>query len=558
MSSHVHTRAVTIHRTLWNPPRSKTHAGPDGLGIADSRHPDGRDQALKDALKLRLGVSSFHAKNLLAKSAQDYMTAFLETLAPLADMYKDICAYARRTNLKRSKQSQALEWDFTVAGVTVTLNLEHFRRYKALVDEFPDEREFRAFWQRFYNATCEASTWREPPADWPGQDVDPGPGARPQLLSIYNDMCRVWALPADEQRERFPVASEIRQLFGRLKRDPRSLQSELFEGISVPVLSHSSLSPEDILELPFWKYRWRVYEIWATVTALAALEPLGFSLTFAPGGQSMLEQGAAGLLAVRDQLPAAYAFAQPSYVNSKGQTVQPDLVVSTSPDMASLDASNVELIVEMKQRKRSTHHEWSRKKHFEEVLECYAAATATGHVILLNYDDLPDQLSVPATALALPEFRPGPGFAPALLPAAVARCLPGYAGAPAASGEHLIVLDHSGSMANVFAKAASEVRNYLERYGDAALLYTTVDDCFDAATEWEALNCRMPPAFMGTECGATLAKGVNGLVASRKIEQLVFITDLGRNALAEFMAEYTQAGGTPRLRVVSVLDAAGS
>lgn len=556
MRKQVHSKAITIHRSLWNPPRSSTHTGPDGLGIADSRHPDGRDKALKDALKLRLGVSSFHARNLAAKSAQDYMSAFLETLAPLAAMYKDICDYAQRTNLRRSKQSQALEWDFTVGGITVELNLEHFRRYQAMVDEFPDEREFRAFWQRFREAVCEASTWGKGAPARSEDDFAPGPAARPELLAIHDAMGAIWSLPDKERHERFPEAMEIWFLFGRLKQDPPSLQSPLFEGMSVPVLSHARLAPEDILDLPFWKYRWQVYEIWATVTALAALEPLGFSLTFAPGGQSMLAQGAACLLAIREQFPAAYAYAQPSYVNSKGETVHPDLVISSSPDMGSLDASNVVLIVEVKQRKRSAHHEWARKQHFEEALERYAAATAAGDVILLNYDDLPDRLAAPARALAWPDFHPGPGYDPTLLPAAIVRCLPACAGGAAAEAQDLVVFDHSGSMTQVFTKAASELRKYLERFGDSALLYATVDDCFYPATEWEVLHHRMPPKFTGTENGETLAKGVNALVAARPIRQMVFITDLGPDPLADFMADYAQAGGTPRLRVVSVRDAA--
>lgn len=549
MSEQIHTDALTIHRTLWNPPHGKHYTGPEGLAMADNNHADARDRPLKEALRLRLGVSDFHEKSLSGKSAQDYMTAFLEALEPLAEIYRDICEYARRSNLRQSEHSQALAWDFTFGGVTVELNLEHFRRYKTMLDELPDERAFRGFWKRFLDATCKACPYR---ADIMQRtdNADPGPTARTELREIYREMSRVWALPDDERHARFPEAVEIQFLFRRLKANPASLQSPFFEGMSLPILRHATLEPEDVLELPFWKFRWQVYEIWTTVTSLSVLEPYGFALAFAANGKSLLEQGARAMVAMREAAPAAYAYVQPTYLNHNGDTVHPDLVVSRCADINALAAANVDLVVEAKQRKRSLTHEWSRKENFEGALRRYAAATAAGGVVLLNYDDLPDSLSVPSTAAALGHFHPGPGFDSTALARAMAPHLQAYADLPAGSERDLVVIDYSSSMGSVFRRATSLLKTQLAQFGGATLLYATVGEWFAEVTQADVESNNMPPKFQEAENPTTLAAGVNAILSHHRIRHAVFITDLANPALATFMDEYVDAGGSPRLRVL--------
>ena len=76
-----------------------------------------------------------------------------------------------------------------------------------------------------------------------------------------------------------------------------------------------ALNPEDILDLPFWRHRWQVYELWTVVVALTELLKFGFTPAYSSDGKSLLEAGKASVVAIRHSPPRGYVYVQPTYIN---------------------------------------------------------------------------------------------------------------------------------------------------------------------------------------------------------------------------------------------------
>lgn len=348
----IHKDAWTIHRDLWNKPKlSGIYA--TALGVAEGGTKDRRDKALETGIASALGVSALTKKDLFGIPAQRYMMKFLLALQPLALMYKDICDYAERTNTKTSGETKAIEWYFKVSDENITINLEHFRRYEALRSNLPEPKEFVQYMQIFQNIVFSEPIVGGKPVpdhnslafiDLPDTESD-------ELKAAYELSKRIFVMPFDERvKAGYAFGNEFPAYLWILQTRNR-FSDNRFAGLFPPPGCLEALDPQDILDLPFWRYRWQIYELWILVITLDELQRYGFVTRLSSDGDTLLQMNKHALVAARECAPVGYAHYQPSFRNKENQVVQPDVVVSTAKNAADIDPTNTYLIIEAKQRK---------------------------------------------------------------------------------------------------------------------------------------------------------------------------------------------------------------
>jgi hypothetical protein len=139
------------------------------------------------------------------------------------------------------------------------------------------------------------------------------------------------------------------------------------------------LIASNLIELPFWKFRWQIYEIWIITVSLSEFEKLGFQLSASRDGNSLVELGRQTTLAIHENTPKTFIY-QPTYQNRNHAEIRPDIVISSA---ANATSNNVELIIECKQRvSLDTPHLDSVKDKYES-----GVCQLTGEVLIVNYDD---------------------------------------------------------------------------------------------------------------------------------------------------------------------------
>jgi hypothetical protein len=140
----------------------------------------------------------------------------------------------------------------------------------------------------------------------------------------------------------------------------------------------------DILDLPFWKYRWHTYEIWSTIKALEALEVYSPKV-IVKNGRILLDVTSPALIAILAGKQKVFAQVQAEtklptrFIFRKA--IRPDLRFAFDNPASN---ENSIAIVEFKQRKKLT------PRHTEEVLNAYLkGVNKKGGVIIINYDNIP-------------------------------------------------------------------------------------------------------------------------------------------------------------------------
>jgi len=207
------------------------------------------------------------------------------------------------------------------------------------------------------------------------------------LIPAWGDICEQWNLiPASDKR------SAEHYFRTQIEPNLKSAQSPAWRRIKQAL---------DLLDLPFWRYRWHTYEVWASVKALEALAD------FCP--QPVVKDGHLALDAANPALIARLSAKQPIYAHVQGETklakplgkrkaIKPDLRFSLN-DPASNEATLS--IVEYKQRRELD------AKHAAEVLEAYSLGVGLGGgVVLINYDAIP-KVAVPPLCILLGDVHPG-------------------------------------------------------------------------------------------------------------------------------------------------------
>lgn len=207
------------------------------------------------------------------------------------------------------------------------------------------------------------------------------------LIPAWGDVCAQWELiPASDKREA--------ERYFRTQVEPflKSAQAPAWRRIQEAL---------DLLDLPFWRYRWHTYEVWAAIKALEALAE------FHP--HPVIKDGHIALDAASPAVIATFDAERPMYAHVQGETklekplgkrkaIKPDLRFSI--DDPATNAGTV-TIVEFKQRGELD------AAHVSEVLAAYSlGAGLGGGVIVINYDAVPN-VTVPPGCSLLGDVHPG-------------------------------------------------------------------------------------------------------------------------------------------------------
>lgn len=369
-----------IHRELWYT---------ENLGVAQGYGPSPRDRELLVVLANKLGIpdekfiTSDESKKI---TAQKYLTAMLETMEPLSQMFQDIWIYCERTLIRTSKNALDIEWNFNINGELIAINFEAFRKYQKLLNKTLDKDKFNKLCNEFATACCKYNDGkgyiRNAPMPPKPDDADPT-----SVASRIHDMCK----HVKEEgliHDGYNGATDAIPYLSAIQNKNLWRQEDFAELKSLVEEFYSRIKLEDILSLPFWKFRWQIYELWCLITTLQLFESRGFTLAQSSDGASLLELGQKVVVAERNSKPLGQIIYQPSYRRAAGQCVHPDIVVVQGhPD--ALTPNIVRAIIECKQHKMPENEKFLllKKRYFDGVAEAYNDSIGlNGQLVLLNYD----------------------------------------------------------------------------------------------------------------------------------------------------------------------------
>jgi len=353
-------------------------------------NPDtGRDLALYKELKRSLDLPDgafltvLHDRNV---SAESYLRALMAAAEPLAKMYQEILEFCSRANFLQSKNGAQIEWGIASNCEQICFSFETFR----LFDEIKTS----------VNPSVELMlATKNDIMDWLAHDVF---GPLHQGLSRkdfdWSDVKMFGILT--KARDQYKSQDFYQPVFCGLNNHylggvgtppPENLKSKVtnhkdyqtklsavakaFDPIAIELVASK------FIELPFWKFRWQIYEIWVIAVSLTECEQFGFHLVANRDGRSLIELGSPAKLASHAGSQSTFIY-QPTYRNRNADDIRPDIVVSST---TTVGPDSVRLIIECKQRKSL------EVLHLDEVQEKYEAGvdTSIGQVVIVNYDDAP-------------------------------------------------------------------------------------------------------------------------------------------------------------------------
>lgn len=351
-------------------------------------NPDhGRDAALYKELKRSLDLPDGAFLKALRErnvSAEKYLRALMAAVEPLAEMYREILAYCGRANFLRSKGGAKIEWEVVSAGERIDFSLEDFRLFEDIKARVDPSHELM-------------SETKNKVMDWLAHDVfRPNHQGLPRKDLDWNDV-EIFRILASARDRYGPDYSGIFRglsqfyLAGAGEIPSEKLKSRVTHHPVYPTMLSAvakafntdavELVASKFIELPFWKFRWQIYEIWVIAVSLSEFEQFGFQLVANRDGRSLIELGSQATLAKHAGSSSTFIY-QPTYRNRSDADIRPDIVVSAITEATSGD---VRLIIECKQRINL------EVPHLDEVRDKYEAGvdSSIGEVVIVNYDDAP-------------------------------------------------------------------------------------------------------------------------------------------------------------------------
>lgn len=391
------------------------------------RHENGRDNALLDALRSRLGLGGDSFERALESrqvSSEAFLEAFLEVTSPFATMFQEIWEYLAAVAAPSAAERVRVRFGFREEG-GVDVDLEQFREWEercraiharttawtpaARRELFSVSSVFQPFLSAHpprsqhwaYYTIGRPLTLPQAPV---GSDEFAAIARRvhSMLSAAIGEGVRLHGRTGIETPEYaswkkdwgYPLTDTIppwEQLFERFEELPPELQSkavQVFEQCVAPLLASSSRTAQehyrealDVLALPFWRHRWHTYEIWATIVVIRALDAFRPS-PVVRDGRIPLDGYDSACVAhlLTHERPSACVVAQleTPFARGKRKAIKPDLSICFD-ETGSADSRAA--VVEMKQRIDLD------PAHAREVVTSYRdGSPRASRVILVNYD----------------------------------------------------------------------------------------------------------------------------------------------------------------------------
>lgn len=365
-------------------------------------NPDhGRDVALYKELKRSLDLPDGVFLNALCErniSAEEYLRALMAVAEPLAEMYREILAYCERANFLKSKGGAKIEWEIASADEQIGFSFEAFR----LFDEIKANLEPPSY-KLMWDTKNDLMTWLAHEVFAPGhkgllhKDLDWKGVEIFRILASARDRSGSDYAKIFHGLNNYYLNGTGKQPSAQLKscvtghHDYPAKLSAVAKAFN-PTIIESIASK--FIELPFWKFRWQIYEIWVIAVSLSELEQFGFQLVANRDGISLIELGSQASLATHAETPTFFFIYQPTYRNRKDAEMRPDITIS---NLSEVTPDNVRLIIECKQR---INLEVTHLDHVRDKYEAGIDASA-GELIIVNYDEVPSWSSPSTTKTTL-------------------------------------------------------------------------------------------------------------------------------------------------------------
>ncbi|MGA4338433.1 hypothetical protein ACI2TO_22540 [Ralstonia nicotianae] len=351
-------------------------------------NPDrGRDAALYKELKRSLDLpdgsflTALRARNV---SAKQYLRALMMAAEPLAEMYKEILAYCARANFLRSREGAKIEWEIASADEQIGFSPEAFRLFDEIKTSVEPSPEL------MFRTKNEIMNWLARDVFGPDHKGLPRKDLNWKGVEIFRILANARDRYGPDQAGIFRGLNNY-YLGGTGERPSAQLISRVTSHPDYPAKLSAvakafdpdaiELVASEFIELPFWKFRWQIYEIWVIAVSLSEFAQFGFQLAVNHDGRSLIELGREATLATHVGNSSTFIY-QPTYRNRSDVDMRPDIVVSS---VAQATPDDVRLIIECKQRISL------EVQHVEDVRKKYEAGVdaSIGEVVIVNYDDAP-------------------------------------------------------------------------------------------------------------------------------------------------------------------------
>lgn len=410
-----------------------------------------------------IGLQRFLTSSKL--SAADFIIAFFKVVEPFSLMYRDIYSVMKQHSVKSGSESIKIRFDSLDA--TFDIDLSDFQEWMHVQNIMRRTLETRLwsqkdFWKlsEYFSMLGAKRNWNYQRRFEPSERYDvskPVPSGFTRLDDalevIYNLLSNTASeiyeanRPSEERfatvlcevsrarnennddeydrhslltnasftRETFPsVLYSYEDLLERIQ-DGSWNRTRLEESLSYfkEILSklRSEGREEDvivetffkILELPFWKYRWYVYEVWTTMILVRTLSEYGIELLLEGGTILPLRRGKGSVVGqFQDQNGRTYFIITQRQTSVSGilgrKAICPDIRVAEHP--GTLPEQTI-VIVECKQRRTMREHDLQKNISLYEQ-----GAPSSIQNIFVNYDQFP-MVSVKSVRTSLlSEFQP--------------------------------------------------------------------------------------------------------------------------------------------------------
>jgi len=407
----------------------------------------GRDDALLEQLarKLNLDPNKPISEQLETRKVplEIFVQAFFSVAEPFAGMLSNIYSIMERQGARLATRSIKMRFSFQKATEELEFDLKHFREWLAIYQKVRGTFTLRLWSQddismlyhpirTLRNIYGESYNWKEAkryssPLPEPRM-LYTDPEWTP-LRQLRDAMEQLREIASEETDEHSKALSALTNEYEReekqtIERDPsrvRTMLSDLWPGLvgllfkleeSTPTESltqdglnalqeiHQVLenaqrtkingqalvrSLVEFLRLPFWKYRWRVYEIWVMLEIIDCLDEYDITLELAGDRWNLEEHKATKVARFEDHSRNRYEvwtqLTTPVDTSYKKKHIMPDIRFCTHDATVP---QNTLLLVECKQRKSM------KPRDLEDLIEDYKRGANKSILnLFVNYDKFP-------------------------------------------------------------------------------------------------------------------------------------------------------------------------
>jgi hypothetical protein len=385
---------------------------------------EGRDRALLDELKWRLKLEKGNIRKQLKQvKVEEFVYTFFGIVEPFAKMYVEIYSLMQKFGARRAKENILVKFDFSFRDGKLEFDINKFKDSYEVLQRV---RKLKIIWTHddLHKLFKLFSIIRAGLKDMqPINHVDFRIGTNFKLPNVpifrgglYEVLIKVreaiqrcielvnsesnidsahpfWGIYVD-LTDLVPIFHEILlQGSARLENiEPHKakeaidyFEKEIWSKLQFRITEEVVKELLDVLNLPFWKYRWYLYEVWATMHTIDAFTDFNILFNVDPSGTLTVDRGRTTEIATistdKGNLKFIAQLKTPVTGMQKRKSIKPDLRVCIEP---MKNSGNTLLLVELKQRKKIT------LKYLSEIINAYEVGCPRS---VKNYFLIYDELS---------------------------------------------------------------------------------------------------------------------------------------------------------------------